>query len=120
MLAAWHLQFKDDPSMTLVANLYKQCKVAHSTRVSTDRRALDNVNAGLGVDAEYIERKKKEDEARKRREEEKRKAKEDKARRKVEEEERKRKAAQPKTKRKPFNFEQVRTVDSPPVTLPYS
>ncbi|EIW64195.1 uncharacterized protein TRAVEDRAFT_55185 [Trametes versicolor FP-101664 SS1] len=106
VLAAWHLQFKDDPSMTLVANLYKQCKVAHSTRVSTDRRALDNVNAGLGVDAEYIERKKKEDETRKRREEEKRKAKEDKARRKVEEEERKRKAAQPKMKRKPFNFEQ--------------
>lgn len=22
VLAAWHLQFKDDPSMTLVANLY--------------------------------------------------------------------------------------------------
>ncbi|KAI0824999.1 seryl-tRNA synthetase [Trametes gibbosa] len=113
VLAAWHMQFKDDPSMTLVANLYKQCKVAHTTRASTDRRAIDNVNAGLGVDNEYFERKKREEEAKKReeekrkaREEEKRKAKEDKERRKREEEERKRKAAQPKPKRKPFNFEQ--------------
>ncbi|KAH9858061.1 hypothetical protein C2E23DRAFT_802525 [Lenzites betulinus] len=109
VLAAWHLQFKDDPSMTLVANLYKQCRVANH-RTSTDRRALDNVNAGLGVDPEYVERKRREEEARKREEEtrkaEKRKAKEDKERRKREEEERKRKAAQPKPKRKPFNFEQ--------------
>ena len=42
------------------------------------------------------------------REEEKRKAKEEKGRRKREEEERRRKGSQPKTKRKPFNFEQVR------------
>ncbi|KAI0328506.1 seryl-tRNA synthetase [Cubamyces sp. BRFM 1775] len=103
VLAAWHIQFKDDPSMTLVANLYKQCKVAQSNRVSMDRRAVDNVNAGLGLDAEYLERKRKEEEARKKREEEKRKAKEEKERRKREEEERRRK---PKTKRKPFNFEE--------------
>ncbi|KAI0655211.1 hypothetical protein C8Q70DRAFT_1047594 [Cubamyces menziesii] len=103
VLAAWHLQFKDDPSMTLVANLYKQCKVAQTNRVSMDRRAVDNVNAGLGLDAEYLERKRKEEEARKKKEEEKRKAKEEKERRKREEEERRRK---PKTKRKPFNFEE--------------
>ncbi|KAI0361468.1 seryl-tRNA synthetase [Trametes cingulata] len=106
VLAAWHLQFKDDPSMALVANLYKQCRVAHATRVSTDRKTIESVNAGLGLGSDYLERKKKEEEARKKREEEKRKAKEEKERRKREEEERKRRAAQPKTKRKPFNFEQ--------------
>ncbi|OSD03205.1 seryl-tRNA synthetase [Trametes coccinea BRFM310] len=104
VLAAWHLQFKDDPSMTLVANLYKQCKIAHTHRVTSDHQNI--INAGLGPDTEYLERKRKEEEARKKREEEKRKAKEEKERRKREEEERKRKASQPKTKRKPFNFEQ--------------
>ncbi|KAI0651985.1 hypothetical protein C8Q79DRAFT_997182 [Trametes meyenii] len=106
VLAAWHLQFKDDPSMTLVAGLYKECKVATANRASMDRRAVDNINAGLNIDTEFIERKKREEEAKKKREEEKRKAKEEKERRKREEEERKRKAAQPKPKRKPFVFEQ--------------
>ncbi|KAI0375132.1 seryl-tRNA synthetase [Pilatotrama ljubarskyi] len=106
VLAAWHLQFKDDPSMALVANLYKQCRVAQANRASMDRRTIESVNAGLGLGSDYLERKKREEEARKKREEEKRKAKEEKERRKREEEERKRKAAQPRTKRKPFNFEQ--------------
>ncbi|KAI0778319.1 hypothetical protein BD413DRAFT_704774 [Trametes elegans] len=102
VLAAWHIQFKDDPSMALVANLYKQCKVGHASRPSGDRR----IDGSLGLDDDYLERKRREEEARKKKEEEKRKAKEEKERRKREEEERKRKAAQPKPKRKPFNFEQ--------------
>ncbi|CDO75490.1 hypothetical protein BN946_scf184935.g26 [Trametes cinnabarina] len=70
--------------------------------------ALKNLAADPGTDqdTEYLERKRREEEAKKKREEEKRKAKEEKERRKREEEERRRKAAQPKTKRKPFNFEQ--------------
>ena len=108
VLAGWRRQFADDPSMQYVAKLYDQCKLAQADRVSADRRAVDNVNAAIGVDAEYIERKRKEEEAKRKREEEKRKAKEEKGRRKREEEERRRKGSQPKTKRKPFNFEQVR------------
>lgn len=107
VLLGWKRQFQDDPSMASVAKLYDQCKIAHNDRTSADRRAIDNVHASLGLDAEYMERKRKEEEARKKKEDEKRKAKEDKERRKREEEERRRKAAQPKTKRKPFNFEQV-------------
>ena len=107
VLAGWRRQFSEDPSMQLVAKLYEQCRLAQSDRVSSDKRAMENVNAGLGLDMEYMERKKKEEEARKRREEEKRKAKEDKQRRKREEEERRQQSSQPKPKRKPFNFEQV-------------
>ncbi|KAI8990560.1 hypothetical protein BD414DRAFT_438281 [Trametes punicea] len=104
VLVAWHLQFKDDPSMTLVANLYKQCRIAQTNRVTSDRQAI--IDAGLTTETEYLERKRREEEAKKKRDEEKRKVKEEKERRKREEEERKRKASQPKTKRKPFNFEQ--------------
>ncbi|RDX51011.1 seryl-tRNA synthetase [Lentinus brumalis] len=107
VLAGWHRQFKDDPSMALVAKLYEQCKIARSDRASADRRAVENVNAGLGLDVDYLMvRRKEEEAAKKKKEEEKRKAKEEKERRKREEEERRRKASQPKTKRKPFNFEQ--------------
>ncbi len=95
--------------MALVAKLYEQCKIARSDRASADRRAVENVNAGLGLDVDYLMvRRKEEEAAKKKKEEEKRKAKEEKERRKREEEERRRKASQPKTKRKPFNFEQVR------------
>ncbi|KAI0698394.1 seryl-tRNA synthetase [Cerioporus squamosus] len=108
VLAGWHRQFKDDPSMALVAKLYDQCKIARSDRANADKRAIENVNAGLGLDVDYMMVRRKEEElARKKKEEEKRKAKEEKERRKrEEEEERRRKASQPKTKRKPFNFEQ--------------
>ena len=63
VLAGWRRQFADDPSMQYVAKLYDQCKLAQADRVSADRRAVDNVNAAIGVDAEYIERKRKEEEA---------------------------------------------------------
>lgn len=106
MLAAWRRQFKDDPSMTLVARLYDQCKLAQNDRASADRRAIENVNLGIGLDVEYVEKRRKEEEAKRRKDEDKRKAKEEKERRKREEEERKRKASQPR-RRKPFNFEEV-------------
>ncbi|EJF66817.1 seryl-tRNA synthetase [Dichomitus squalens LYAD-421 SS1] len=108
VLAGWRRQFADDPSMQYVAKLYDQCKMAQADRISADKRAIEQVNAGIGVDPDYIERerKRKEAEARKKKEEEKRKAKEEKEKRRREEEERRRKASQPKTKRKPFNFEQ--------------
>lgn len=105
VLAAWRRQFKDDPSMTLVARLYDQCKLAQNDRASADRRAIENVNLGIGLDVEYVEKRRKEEEAKRRKDEDKRKAKEEKERRKREEEERKRKASQPR-RRKPFNFEE--------------
>ena len=107
VLAGWKRQFSDDPSMALAARLFDQCKLAQTDRVNADKKAMDNFHAGLGFDAEYMERKRKEEEARKKHDEEKRKAKEEKQRRKREEEEKRRKTSQPKPKRKPFNFEEV-------------
>ena len=112
VLAAWHAQFKDDPSMTLVAGLYKQCRLD-----TTHRNSAQLHMQGLVMDTEN-ERKAREE--RERREEEKRKAKEEERlrkeeeerRRKAEKEERKKKktsnTTQTKPKRKPFNFEEVR------------
>lgn len=106
VLLGWRRQFTDDPSMQYVAKLYDQCKIAQADRTSADKRAIDGVNAGMGFDPEYLERKRKE-EAAKKKEEEKRQAKEGKERRRREEEERRCNGSRPKTKRKPFNFEQV-------------
>lgn len=110
VLAAWQAQFKDDPSMSLVAGLYKQC------RLDTHRQSSIQPSAaaqGLALEAEH-ERKAHEERERKR-EEEKRKAKEEERHRKEEEERRKKMekekkkaiATQPKVKRKVFNFEEV-------------
>ncbi|TCD68095.1 putative actin patch assembly and actin polymerization protein [Steccherinum ochraceum] len=101
VLLSWHRQFKDDPSMSLVANLYQQCKPAESRpRVEQySERGMDHVD--------YLEKKRQEErEKREKKEEEKRKAKEakeaEKARTRREEEEKRRKAStQSKTKRKP-------------------
>ncbi|THH23084.1 hypothetical protein EUX98_g8090 [Antrodiella citrinella] len=119
VLAAWNSQFKDDPTMSLVAGLYKQCKPLEAPgrartmdapiRARTqDAVALDV--SGIDYDAEHNERK------RERKEEEKRKAREAKEAKESEklklikqrEEARRRKSAQGKTNRKPFNFEQAR------------
>ncbi|KAH8099290.1 hypothetical protein BXZ70DRAFT_290826 [Cristinia sonorae] len=110
VLASWHSQFKDDPSMSFVANLYKQCKPADTaTRMRLEANVLNT--GGLDYDGEYIERKRREErEKREKKEEEKRKLKEakeaEKAKLRQEEEARRRKATQSKSKRKPFNFEQ--------------
>ncbi len=106
VLASWHAQFKDDPSMSLVAGLYQQCRPA--SRHRAEQQSLNAANLGFYDDAS--ERRKKEERERKeKKEEEKRKAKEakeaEKLRHKQEEEARRKRAAQPK--RRPFNFEEV-------------
>lgn len=79
VLLSWHEQFKGDPSMSVVANLYSQCK-AEKEWMSEANQILGFENAS---DA-------------------KRKAKDEKLKRKQEEEERKR---QQKSGRVPFDFE---------------
>ncbi|KAH9950900.1 seryl-tRNA synthetase [Amylocystis lapponica] len=108
VLTAWHSQFKDDPGMSLVANLYKQCKIGESRRVSTHQPTLFDA-----YNAETEERRKREEEERRRKEEEKLKTKEEKERLKAakeksrkDEEAKKKRAAKGKVPRKVFNFEQ--------------
>ncbi|EMD41873.1 hypothetical protein CERSUDRAFT_79493 [Gelatoporia subvermispora B] len=99
VLAAWHSQFKDESGMSLVANLYKQCKPV--TRAQVQKQQIAQVQEGLGLDYSYIQ--KQAEKERKKRDEEKRKQ-EEKARRKKEEKERREK---PKIKpKRPFNFEE--------------
>ena len=122
VLGAWHTQFKDDPSMSLVANLYNVAKpssptVRHKpqpiTRPDDDLYQIEAAGLGLGANSDYgyyDERRKREKEDAERKEE-KRKAKEAKRKAQEEEEERRRKEkekAKGKPKRKPFNYEQVR------------
>lgn len=114
VLASWHAQFKDDPSMSLVANLYRQSK-SSDAQARTRAEGLVLSTGGVEYDSEFIEKKRREErEKRERKEEEKRKSREhkeaEKARLKAEEEARRKKAAQPKSKRKPFNFEQVSSI----------
>lgn len=90
--------------MTLVANLYKQCKVAQVQRVNNTKQALE----GMGVDVEAEERRKKEEKERKRKEQEERRRAE-KQRKKRGEEERRKSATRSNVKRKPFNFDEVRS-----------
>jgi len=72
VLASWHQQFKSDPSMALVAGLYKQCK-PDSRRISQQNAEL----AGLGLSNFEYERKKLEkDEAKKKAKREKEEARE--------------------------------------------
>lgn len=122
VLGAWHTQFKDDPSMSNVSHLYNLVKPATPVRraapappqVVYNRPEEDfNFDVDERKSREEIRRIQEED-----RKEEKRRAKEAKeaAKRKAieEEEERKRKAKAKastanKPKRKPFNFEQVRS-----------
>ncbi|CCL98118.1 uncharacterized protein FIBRA_00112 [Fibroporia radiculosa] len=120
VLNSWHLQFKDDPSMSLVANLYKVCGVAGIQRVPPKQPSI-GYGADLEEERERAREREREKEAereereaeRRRKEQDKLKAKEEKVRRKREEEE-KRKAASRgsgkvngKVKRKPFDFEQA-------------
>ncbi|PSS29581.1 hypothetical protein PHLCEN_2v2729 [Hermanssonia centrifuga] len=115
VLASWHAQFKDDPSMSLVANLFNLVK-PHTPPsrapkpVEEDMYQIDS--AGLGLGESYEERRRKEErERREKKDEEKRKAKEAKEAekllrlKKLEEEKRKKSAP----KRKPFNFEEEKS-----------
>jgi len=96
ILAAWHAQYKNDPSMKTAANLYKQHK--------SDAHSLWRPDAQMPKDEELEAAK------RKSKEEARRKAKEEAERLKREGKEKKKKrqdAGKPKSKRKPFNFEEV-------------
>ena len=94
ILASWHAQYKNDPSMRTAANLYKQHKGdAHSTW---------RPDAQIPKDEELEAAK------RKSKEETRRKAKEEAEKLKREEKQKKREGAgKSKSKRKPFNFEEV-------------
>ena len=100
VLASWRNQFKDDHSMTLVANLYKQCRPSEPARRSVDHEVEAR-------ESEYEKRRREEKIAK---EEAKKKAKLDKEAEKERlknEEAARRQRAKDKTTRKPFNFEQV-------------
>ncbi|KAI0322186.1 hypothetical protein OF83DRAFT_20841 [Amylostereum chailletii] len=102
VLASWHRQFAQDPSMHQVAGLYRQVKPAEPPRrPQVDRHAIEEREA-------EAERKRKEEKAAK--EEAKLKARQDKEKSKLEEQaKRKRAKESPKVgPRKAFNFEQER------------
>ncbi|KAL1748994.1 hypothetical protein HDZ31DRAFT_79333 [Schizophyllum fasciatum] len=93
ILASWNEQFKGDPSMNTVANLYRQHR-------PTERRSMD-------VDPVYkveLQRQREKEQARAAAKREKEEAKE--KRRKEEEEERARRKNKNRPRRAPFNFEQ--------------
>lgn len=93
VLASWHDQFKSDPSMTIVARLYKECRVAEAN-------TLETLNRMEIFDLTEIENKKKEKEAAKQAKKEKEKA-------KREEEKKKRRAQETQIRGAPFIFEKV-------------
>lgn len=112
VLTAWYTQFKDDPSMTLVANLYKSCGLGHTGGHRPTRSSVQYDAEELRRLEEREREKEKEREEReaerRRKEDEKRKAKEEKEKRKREEEGKRKAARSGKVQRKPFDFEQVR------------
>ncbi|KZT02488.1 uncharacterized protein LAESUDRAFT_730235 [Laetiporus sulphureus 93-53] len=125
VLHGWHAQFKDDPSMTLVANLYKACGVGPSHRAPASKRISASYSADYTADPIYKaeerqrrddrekrerdmeERAREKETEKKRKEEEKQKAKEEKERKKRQAEMKKKAVAgNGKVKRKPFDFDQ--------------
>lgn len=105
VLASWHNQFKTDPSMALVANLYRQCRPpdrrSKQQDADIDKLFGKMVVSPVDTNAEYERRRKEKEE----KELAKRKAKEAKERARREEEARRKRG---KTKRQPFDFEKVR------------
>lgn len=101
VLASWNREFQGNPSMALVANLYKS--VPHSVSTSHAKVAYTGV---IEQETDYEKRRREE---REQKEETKRKAKEAKAEEKrKKEEEMRQKTVRDKRKRTPFNFEQER------------
>jgi LAS seventeen-binding protein 5 len=101
VLASWHSQFKDDPSMSVVAGLYGQCRPA-SRRTHGYSNSAD---LSHGPSSDYERKMKEKDEkelAKQRAKREKEEAKE--RTRKAEAEARKQKN---RARRAPFNFEAV-------------
>jgi hypothetical protein len=105
VLASWHNQFKTDPSMTLVAGLYRQCRpVDRRSQQQTPDADFEKMFSRMGggggdasTSAEY-ERKRKEEEEKQLA---KKKAKEEKSKKAEEEAKRKKNTL----KRQPFDFE---------------
>lgn len=103
ILASWHSQFKDDPSMSAVTGLYKQCRPA-----PVDRRShgySSSADHSHGPSSDYERKMKEKDEkeiAKQRAKREKEEAKE--RARKAESEARKLKS---RARRAPFDFETV-------------
>ena len=98
MLAAWNAQYKNDPSMRTAANLYKQHK--------SDAHSMWRPDAQVPRDEELeaAKRKSKAEAKRKIKEEAEKKAREEKE---TTERLKKERTGKPKSKRKPFNFEEV-------------
>jgi len=97
VFASWHQQFKDDPSMALIAGFYKPPKRASAPpppRASLDVTPRENEYEKQRVAKEEAKRKAKELKEAERLERLKR------------EQDAKKKQTQGKSKRKPFNFEQ--------------
>ncbi|KAF9229057.1 hypothetical protein BS17DRAFT_722352 [Gyrodon lividus] len=94
ILASWNVQFRNDPSMSTVAGLYKQCRPLdrrpHGHSNSADLDALYNAGLSSINEKEAKQRAKQEKEAAKERA------------RKAEEEARKKRS---RPRRAPFNFE---------------
>lgn len=100
VLASWHSQFKDDPSMSVVSGLSRQCRPAdrHSQGYSN---GVDPLNHGPSSD--YERRMKEKDDKELAKQRAKREKQEAKQRaRKAEEDARKKKG---QSRRVPFNFE---------------
>jgi hypothetical protein len=110
VFASWHSQFKTDPSMSLVAGLYRQHRPAdrRSKQQAADADVEHlftkmGVRAGTGGDVGVFAEKRRMEKEEK--ELAKRKAKEAKEKAKREEEDAKRKKNRPR--RQPFDFEKV-------------
>jgi len=98
MLSAWHAQYKNDPSMRTAANLYKQHK--------NDAHSIWRPDVQVPKDEEFeaVKRKTKDEARRKAKEEAEKKGREEKE---AAERLKRERAGKPKSKRKPFNFEEV-------------
>lgn len=110
VLGSWHRQFKNDPSMRLVSNLYLsvQPSATGQRRLSNDLRQFGAT--GLSPGAEEREARERRERARKQKEKEDKVARKAKEREEVERKAREKAAAKdpqrrPNKQRKPFNFE---------------
>lgn len=97
VLSSWRDQFKSDPSMTIAAGLYRQCRGDPSKRLS--QREFAHL---IGLPDEVDKKKVEKEEAKKRAKREK----EEKAR-KDEEDRRQRERNGHQPRRAPFDFEKV-------------
>lgn len=105
VLMSWHEQFKSDPSMTVVAGLYQQCK--------REKRHVYELTDAVGLtDNSELKRRAEKEEAKRKAKQEKEEARERARLQEEEREERRRKEKQNKNRprRAPFDFEKVSTL----------